>query len=127
MAPPVQVFLCDDVSAFRQLMRFALEDDGTIAIVGEAGDGEAGVAGVGETQPDVVLLDISMPKLDGLEAIPLIRDRSPATGVVVLSGFTEERMEQQALRCGADRYLRKGVDLDVIKATVLDVAAERSR
>src|SRR4051794_21481920 len=124
---PVRVFLCDDVSSFRRLMRFALEDDGAVEVVGEAGDGEAGVAGVLETRPDVVLLDISMPRLDGLAAIPMIREGSPGTAIVVFSGFSEDRMAEEAIAHGADRYLRKGADLEEIRAAVLEAAAARSR
>ena len=126
MAAPVRVFLCDDISSFRRLMRFALEDDGAIAVVGEAGDGEACVEGIADTKPDVVLLDISMPRMDGLKAIPLIRDRSPRTAIVVLSGFSEERVGKEALEQGAARYLRKGADLEEIRSTVLAAAAERA-
>src|SRR6476661_4174524 len=125
MAVPLRVFLCDDIRSFRQLMRYALEDDGTIEIVGEAEDGEAGVEGVKETRPDVVVLDISMPKLDGLSAIPLMRDVSPESGIVIFSGHEDEGMGEIAIERGADRFIRKGADLEDIRATVVAVAEER--
>ena len=118
MTAPLRVFLCDDVQSFRQLMRYALEDGGGIEVVGEAADGEAGVEGVKATLPDVVVLDISMPKLDGLSAIPLMRDAAPNTGIVIFSGHEDEAMSEIALERGADRYLRKGADIDEIRATV---------
>ena len=65
MTPPVRVFLVDDVGAFRALMRFTLEEDPRIQVVGEAADGCEGVHGVEELKPDVVLLDLAMPVLDG--------------------------------------------------------------
>jgi DNA-binding NarL/FixJ family response regulator len=123
---PIRVFLCDDVREFRILLRYGLEEDPGIEIVGEAGDGQAGVDGVAETRPDVVLLDLSMPVLDGLEAIPLIRDRSPQTCIVVLSGFAELRMKRAVLEAGAHDYIEKGVPLEDIAAAVRGCAAKAS-
>src|SRR4051794_40855241 len=119
-AVPIRVFLCDDVREFRVLLRYGLEEDPEIEIVGEAGDGRAGVDGVAETRPDVVLLDLSMPVIDGLEAIPLIRERSPKTCIVVLSGFSEDRMKRAVLDAGASAYVEKGVPLEDIAAAVHD-------
>ncbi len=120
--PPIRVFLCDDVKAFRSLMRHVLEEDPAIRVVGEAGDGQAGVDGVAREQPDVVLLDLSMPVLDGLEAIPLMLDASPGSRIIGLSGFTADRMAATAQAQGAVAYLEKGADLDEIARTVRDVA-----
>src|SRR3954453_7374902 len=89
---PIRVLLCDDVGAFRALMRFTLAEDPRIRIVGEAADGCEGIEGVGELRPDVVLLDLAMPVCDGFEAIPRMRECSPETTIVALSGFTAERM-----------------------------------
>ena len=115
---PIRVFLCDDVEAFRALMRFALEEDPAIEIVGEAGDGEAGVAGVASLQPDVVLLDLSMPRCDGMEAIPRMRAEAPNASIVALSGFDAERMAAPVLERGAHAYLQKGVDVADIRTAI---------
>jgi DNA-binding NarL/FixJ family response regulator len=119
---PIRVFLVDDVSAFRALMRFTLEEDPRIRVVGEAGDGCAGVDGVEELKPDVVLLDLAMPVLDGFEAMALILERCPGTTIVALSGFTAERMASLCLASGAHAYLEKGEDGAVIRQTVLSAA-----
>jgi DNA-binding NarL/FixJ family response regulator len=121
----IRAFLCDDVPELRTLMRFALEEEGDIRVVGEAGDAETGVRHIGELQPDVVLLDLSMPGLDGLEAIPRIHVASPGTGIVVFSGFTADRMSSPALALGADRYVEKGEPLDLVRVTVREVAETR--
>lgn len=118
---PIRVFLCDDVQAFRALMRFVLEEDPDITVVGEAADGQAGVDGVAREKPDVVLLDLSMPILDGLEAIPLMLDVSPGTQIIGLSGFTADRMAETMIAQGAVAYFEKGADLDDIAQTVREL------
>jgi DNA-binding NarL/FixJ family response regulator len=118
----VRVFLVDDVGAFRALMRFTLEEDPRIQVVGEAADGCEGVNGVEELKPDVVLLDLAMPVLDGFEAMPMILERSPGTTIVALSGFTAERMAGLCKDSGAYAYIEKGEDAAVIREAVLQAA-----
>jgi DNA-binding NarL/FixJ family response regulator len=118
----VRVFLVDDVGAFRTLMRFTLEEDPRIQVVGEAADGFEGVDGVAALQPDVVLLDLAMPVLDGFEAMPMMLERSPGTTIVALSGFTAERMAQLCIASGAHAYLEKGEDVAVIREAVISAA-----
>jgi DNA-binding NarL/FixJ family response regulator len=99
--------IVDDTPEVRLLLRQALERDGDIRVVGEAADGVTGVAPVRRTQPDVVLLDLSMPVMDGLEALPLIRRDAPHALVVMLSGYPSSKFEQTARWAGADGYLEK--------------------
>ena len=89
-------------------MRFVLEENPGITVVGEAADGQAGVDAVARDKPDVVLLDLSMPVLDGLEAIPLMLDVSPGTQIIGLSGFTADRMAETMIAQGAGGLLREG-------------------
>jgi DNA-binding NarL/FixJ family response regulator len=119
---PIRVFLVDDVGAFRALMRFMLEEDPRIQVVGEASDGSEGVDGVERLKPDVVLLDLAMPVLDGFEAMPLMLERSPGTTIVALSGFTAERMAQLCIASGAHAYLEKGEDAAVIRKAIVEAA-----
>src|SRR5690242_18503616 len=72
-ADPIRVLLCDDAEGFRALMREQLAEDPAIEVVGEAADGVEGVEAAAELQPDVVLLDMSMPRMGGLQAIPKLR------------------------------------------------------
>lgn len=118
----VRVFLCDDVAAFRALMRFMLEEDPNIEVVGEAADGIAGIEGVARTQPDVVLLDLAMPLCDGIEALPRMREVAPDARIVALSGFTADRMAETLLSQGAAAYVEKGADLAGIRDAVIGVA-----
>ena len=118
----IRVFLVDDVRELRLLVRLTLEEDPGIEVVGEASDGQAGVEGVAATQPDVVLLDLSMPDMDGLEALPLMRQRAPAARLVVLSGHEAGRVSLEALDQGATRYIDKADDLESIRTVVRQVA-----
>jgi DNA-binding NarL/FixJ family response regulator len=118
----IRVVLVDDVPELRLLVRITLEDDPEIEVVGEANNGRDGVAIVHDTQPDLVLLDLSMPDMDGLEAIPLIRAASENARVVVLSGHEAGRVSLEALGQGASRYINKASGLEQIPLIVHEVA-----
>lgn len=102
--------LVDDIEGLRRLYGKVLERGGPFEIVAEAGDGSEAISAAREHQPDLVLLDLSMPGMDGLEALPRILETSPESTVVVLSGFLEERVGEQARELGAAAYLEKGED-----------------
>ena len=121
-ADPIRVLLCDDAEGFRALMRSTLEEDPSIEIVGEASDGVAGVEATAELQPDVVLLDMSMPRMGGLQAIPKMRRRAPRTSIIGLSSLAAERMAGPSIEIGAHSYLEKGSDLDQIRAAIHEAA-----
>ena len=106
---PVRTLLADDAVYLRVLYRRALERSGDFEIVAEAGNGDEAVELAKATQPDLVLLDVSMPMKDGLEALPEIRRVSPDSKVVMLSGFEADRLSAVAFGAGASAYLEKGV------------------
>jgi CheY-like chemotaxis protein len=120
--PAIRVVLCDDVSEMRKLLRYALETDPRMQVVGEATDGREGARMIAELQPDVALLDLSMPHMDGLETIPQILSAAPGTRIIVFSGFSAERMREPALENGADLYIEKGLPLDDVITAVRDLA-----
>jgi DNA-binding NarL/FixJ family response regulator/two-component sensor histidine kinase len=107
--PACRVLLADDTPEIRLLLRMALELEGGFEIVGEAADGAQALHLADDHRPDAVILDLAMPVMDGLEAIPAIRRATPETKILVLSGFTSDQMEREALSVGADAYLEKGV------------------
>jgi YesN/AraC family two-component response regulator len=107
MDAALRVLLADDAAEIRQLLRLTLELDGRFEVVGEAEDGAQAIAMTSSQRPDVVILDVSMPIMDGLQAIPEISRTSPATKIIVLSSH-EDDTSDAALSLGADAYLVKG-------------------
>jgi len=107
---PIRVVLADDTRDIRLLLALALELAGGFEVVGEAADGNEAIAQVTVHQPDILLLDLAMPVLDGLQALPHIRERAPDSLVVVLSGFGASAMGEEAVRLGATTYVQKGVN-----------------
>jgi DNA-binding NarL/FixJ family response regulator len=122
---PLRVFVADDVPDMRALVRFALEEDPDFVVVGEAGNGVAAVEGVANTDPDVILLDLSMPDLDGLEVIPYVVERAPHTGIVVFSGFEAARMRGPTTSLGAHSYVEKGRPLDELREAIREVGVAK--
>jgi len=123
-ATPIRVLLCDDAEGFRALLRSSLSEDPAIEVVGEAADGQEGVEATADLQPDVVLLDMSMPRMGGLDAIPKMRSSAPGTSIIGLSSLSASRMRGPSIEIGAHSYLEKGTELDAIRAAIHE-AAER--
>lgn len=103
-----RVLLADDTPDIRALLRLVLSRQEDFEVVAEAADGREAVALAQEHRPDLVLLDLAMPVMDGLEAIPGVRAAAPDCRIVVLSGFNADQMADEALAAGADAYLEKG-------------------
>lgn len=103
-----RVLIVDDAEDLRGLLRMRMERTDHLEVVGEAGDGVEAVALAKLLQPDLVVLDVAMPLMDGLEALPLIREAVPDVRVIVLSGFNEGTMAENARLAGADHYFVKG-------------------
>ena len=92
-----------------------------MVVVAEAADGREAIRVIAEYQPDVVVLDLSMPEMDGLEAIPTIHRVAPNAQIVVFSGFEEGKVAAVALRLKASRYVRKGAPLEELRSAVRDL------
>jgi DNA-binding NarL/FixJ family response regulator len=119
----VRVAIADDNEGVRTLLEVLIDLDGRFELVGVAADGREAIELVAATKPEVVLLDLSMPVLDGLQVLTTLHEKSPATRVVVYSGFSGAEVQEAAFRAGAVDYLIKGVDPDVIIERLLAAAA----
>jgi DNA-binding NarL/FixJ family response regulator len=112
--------IADDMDDLRFLYKMSLEGRPEFEIVGEASNGQQAIEVCAEQKPDVLLLDLAMPVLDGLQALPGIREASPDTKIVILTGFDSDPLRNEALLRGAHAYLEKSVALSDISAAVWD-------
>src|SRR3712207_2508306 len=120
----IRVVLADDQQMVRTGFRLILEAEGDIAVIGEASDGEEAVAAVRRLKPDVVLMDIQMPRLDGLGATRRIgADADAASRVIILTTFEQDDYIFEALRAGASGFLLKNGPSDELVHAIRVVAA----
>ena len=103
----IQVLIVDDHPLFRRGVRWGLEAEPDILVVGEATDGQTAVQQADLLVPDVVLIDINMPQMNGLEVTRIIRRRHPQTGVIVLTMHEDDEQLFHAIRVGAAAYCTK--------------------
>ena len=123
MTDQIKVLIVDDHPVVRQGLRTFLDLQEDITVVGEAGDGESGVAAAEELRPDVVLLDLRMPGSDGLEALRGLRERGNPARVLVITSFTEPAAVLPAVRAGACGYVYKDIDPPALAAAIRSVHA----
>ncbi len=121
----LSVVLADDHPVVRQGLRGTLAAEPDLAIVGEAGDGLETIRVVERLQPSVLVLDLLMPGLGGLDVLPIVRQRSPQTQVVIFSMYANEDFVLQALKNGALAYVLKGCDPAHVLEAVRRAAAGR--
>lgn len=113
----IRVVLADDHPVLRQGLRGLLEREGDLSVVGEAGDGREALDRVAQVRPDVLVLDLMMPGLGGLEVVRQVRAHHPSTLVVVLSMYANESYVVEAFRAGAGGYvLKKATSADLVRA-----------
>jgi DNA-binding NarL/FixJ family response regulator len=123
LPPRPRVLLADDHERLREALRDLLVETG-FEVVGESGDGADAVAMARVLEPDIVVIDLRMPVLNGLDATRLIKDARPATQVVVLSAFESPELERQAREAGAFAYLDKGTMVRRVHRVLLGAAVQ---
>lgn len=118
------IVIVDDAADVRTLVRTRLRLSGHLDVVGEGADGVEAVAAARVYRPALMLLDVSMPVMDGLEALPLVLEASPHTRVVMYSGFSEEGLAQRARELGAAAFLEKSTSLAELAGQLVAVLAD---
>jgi NarL family two-component system response regulator LiaR len=122
MTEPITVLIVDDHAVVRQGIRALLEAEGGFQVVGEAGSGGEAALLAADLAPDVVLMDLVMPEMDGVTATRLIKQQSPRSQVIVLTSYHEDEHIYPAIRAGALSYLLKSVGLDELVGAVRKAA-----
>ena len=115
---PIRVMLVDDQELFRRGLDLVLRDEPDIEVVGEAGDGLAAIERAAELQPDVVMMDVRLPGVGGIEAARRIRNAQPSTKVVMLTVSDDEEDLFGAIRAGVSGYLLKEISIDEVANAV---------
>lgn len=118
----IQILIVDDHPLFRRGIRWSLENEHDLLVVGEAADGQAAVQQVDLTTPDVVLIDINMPQMSGLEVTRIIKRRHPQMGVIILTMHEDDEQLFHAIRVGAAAYCTKDVEAEELIRLIRRVA-----
>lgn len=121
MGNTIRILICDDHSVVREGLRALIATEADMEVVGEAVDGEKAVAAYHELQPDVTLLDMVMPRMDGLGAIRAIKEQFPNARILVLTSFAEDDMVFPAIKAGALGYLLKDSSPEELIRAIRDV------
>jgi two-component system NarL family response regulator len=122
----VRVLLVDDHALFRRGLRVTLELEPDMVVVGESGDGTDAVAKAIETLPDVVLMDVQMPRRGGIEACSAIKAAAPSTKILMLTMSDDEGDLYEAIRAGASGYLLKDLPIDEVASSIRAVQTGQS-
>lgn len=125
--PPITVLLVDDHAVVLRGLRFFLETEADIEVVGEAGDGRSALEAVERLRPDVVLMDLVMPGIDGVQATREVVRAYPETKVIVLTSFSEQDRVVPAIQAGAAGYLLKDVAPDALAEAIRAVHRGEAR
>jgi len=123
---PIRIIVVDDESVVRDGVVAILSYQDDMKVVGEGGDGARAVELAGQMKPDVVLLDMVMPKQTGLEAIPQIKEVSPSSRILVLTSFAESDRVYQSIKAGALGYLRKDATRAQLLQAIRDVSNDQA-
>jgi two-component system NarL family response regulator len=115
---PIRVLVVDDHALFRRGLQMVLEQEEDIDVVGEAGDGAEAVEKAAETMPDIVLMDVRMPKRGGIDSCTAIKDAVPSCKIIMLTISDEEADLYDAIKAGASGYLLKEISIEEVAAAI---------
>jgi DNA-binding NarL/FixJ family response regulator len=115
---PIRVLVVDDHALFRRGLQMVLEQEEDIEVVGEAGDGAEAVERAADAMPDIVLMDVRMPKRGGIDACTAIKDAVPSAKIIMLTISDEEADLYDAIKAGASGYLLKEISIEEVAAAI---------
>ena len=116
--PPIRVFICDDMSTMRELLRATLHLELGIVVVGEADDGIGAIRGIQTCRPDVAVLDIRLPRADGIDVLRAIRRTVPETRAVMFSAHGTPKLARATLELGASSFIEKTAPMSDLVAAI---------
>ncbi|MBR1910962.1 MAG: response regulator transcription factor [Treponema sp.] len=117
----IKVLIADDQQLIRESLKLYLENEGEFVVTGIVGNGQDVLASVAENPPDIILMDIRMPILDGVECTNLVKQKNPDIKIIILTTFDDDEYVYNALKYGASGYLLKGIALDQLSAAIKTV------
>jgi DNA-binding NarL/FixJ family response regulator len=120
-----RVLVVDDAANLRELLTLLLETEDDFEVIGTAPDGNQALRVAEALHPDIVLLDLAMPIMDGMQALPQLRRFLPGAIIVVFSGFEQVALVDEALAAGADAYLEKGASVTQLVELLRELRARR--
>lgn len=118
MTLPIRILIADDHLIVREGLRLIMDTEPGFELVGEASDGAEAIELASELQPDIILMDLRMPRVDGLSAIKRLRDEQPHIAIVILTTFNEDDLMRQGLQAGARGFLLKDTDRNTLFNTI---------
>lgn len=116
------VVVVDDAADLRMLIALAFERDGRLEVLASVGDGQQGIDAVREHGPDVVVMDVSMPVMDGITATRKLKEEFPHLPIMILTGYGDPRVQEEAARAGADSFMDKTQPLAAVADAVAALA-----
>ena len=117
----IKVLIADDQQLIRESLKLYLENEGEFSVTGIVGNGQEVLNSVAENPPDIILMDIRMPILDGVECTNLVKQKNPQIKIIILTTFDDDEYVYNALKYGASGYLLKGIALDQLSAAIKTV------
>ena len=123
---PIRILIAEDHAVVRQSVKVMLEMEPEFTVVGEAEDGQQALDLAKKVDPDLILMDIRMEGMDGVEATRKLRERSPSIGVLILTGFGDDAVLLQAVEAGAQGFLLKDASAEELKKAILRVVSGES-
>ena len=118
MTTPIRILIADDHLIVREGLRLIMDTEPGFELIGEASDGAEAIELASKLEPDVILMDLRMPRVDGLSAIERLQDEQPEIAIVILTTFNEDELMRQGLQAGARGYLLKDTDRNTLFNTI---------